>query len=286
MNLFELFALDEVKWELSPTLVQDVLAAVPETEEIWLHGSRATGKQKRTSDTDILVIIPSTTIGDEYLNTVRKLQQLSAQYDNYDIQPSHPTNNIALIAREEGKCLFKKTNEVIYHNNIKPKNQDSSGLVNRGEPVPQGKEKRLLGNLVGKIGAYEVYKWDEGTDSAYSVYDPKTRISQMTISGHNKPHSFEIFGIYAGPQAPIKASDLYAWLVKDQGLTLVSDKYQSPGGQRVWQDLEQRYGRSVNVYAFNMKTNKPINTGADDPESTHGHRGDIAQNVRLVASPK
>ena len=180
----------------------------------------------------------------------------------------------------------KELSEVIYHNNIKPKNQDSSGLVNKGKPVPPGKEKRLLGNLVGKIGAYEVYKWDEGNDSAYSVYDPKTRISQMTISGHNKPHSFEIFGIYAGPQAPIKASDLYAWLVKDQGLTLVSDKYQSPGGQRVWQDLEQRYGRSINVYAFNMKTNKPINTGADDPESTHGHRGDIAQNVRLVASPK
>jgi pyrimidine deaminase RibD-like protein len=180
----------------------------------------------------------------------------------------------------------KKTNEVIYHNNIKPKHQDTSGLVNRGKPVPPGKEQKLLGTKVGRIGAYEVYKWDDKKDSAYSVYDPKTRISQMTISGHNKPHAFEIFGIYAGPQAPIRAADLYAWLVKNQGLTLVSDKYQSPGGQRVWQDLEQRYGRSVNVHAFNMRTNEPINTGADDPESTHGYRGDIAQNVRLVASPK
>lgn len=180
----------------------------------------------------------------------------------------------------------KKTNEVIHHTGIKTKNQDTSGLVNRGNPVPPGKEQKLLGNLVGKLGQYEVYKWDDGGDSAYSVYDPKTRISQMTVSGHNKAHRFEIFGIYGGPKAPIKAADLYAWLVKNQGLTLVSDKYQSPGGQRVWQDLEQRYGRSVNVYAFNMKTNQPINTGADDPESTHGTRGDIAQNVRLVASPK
>ena len=180
----------------------------------------------------------------------------------------------------------RELSEVIHHTGIKTKNQDTSGLVNKGEPVPAGKEKRLLGNLVGNIGQYEVYKWDKGNDSAYSVFDPKTRISQMTISGHNKPHSFEIFGIYGGPKAPIKAADLYAWLVKDQGLTLVSDKYQSPGGQRVWQDLEQRYGRSINVYAFNIKTNKPINTGADDPESTHGHRGDIAQNVRLVAAPK
>ena len=214
------------------------------------------------------VLDPTATQFGSDKSTKYPIAQLNSEWDNqYQIKP-------------------KELSEVIYHNNIKPKNQDSSGLVNRGEPVPQGKEKRLLGNLVGKIGAYEVYKWDKGNDSAYSVYDPKTRISQMTISGHNKPHSFEIFGIYAGPQAHIKASDLYAWLVKDQGLTLVSDKYQSPGGQRVWQDLEQRYGRSVNVYAFNMKTNKPINTGADDPESTHGHRGDIAQNVRLVASPK
>ena len=176
--------------------------------------------------------------------------------------------------------------EVIHHPGIKTKTADTSGLVNHGNPVPPGKEKRLLGNLVGKLGQLEVYKWDKGNDSAYSVYDPRTRISQMTISGHNKAHHFEIFGIYGGPKAPIRAADLYAWLVKNQGLTLVSDKYQSPGGQRVWQELEQRYGRSVNVYAFNMKTNQPINTGADDPESTHGTRGDTAQNVRLVAAPK
>jgi hypothetical protein len=180
----------------------------------------------------------------------------------------------------------KDMNEVIHHPRIKTKNADTSGLVNRGKPVPPGKEQKLLGNLVGKLGAYQVYKWDDGRDSAYSVYDPRTRISQMTISGHNRAHSFEIFGIYGGPASPVRAADLYAWLVKNQGLTLVSDKYQSPGGQRVWQELEQRYGRSVNVYAYNMRTNEPINTGADDPESTHGHRGDVAQNVRLVAAPK
>jgi pyrimidine deaminase RibD-like protein len=170
--------------------------------------------------------------------------------------------------------------EVINHPGIKTKTQDTSGLVNKGEPVPAGKEQRLLGNLVGKLGAYEVYKWDKGNDSAYSVFDPNTRVSQMTISGTNKAHSFEIFGIYGGPKAPVRAADLYAWLVKNQGLTLVSDKYQSPGGQRVWQELEQRYGRSVNVYAYNMRTNQPINTGADDPESTKG------ASIRLVAAPK
>jgi predicted nucleotidyltransferase len=89
-------------------LVKDILAAVPATEEIWFHGSRATGKHKANSDTDILVIVPRTTVGDAYLDTVRALQQVASKYYNYDIQPSHPTNNIALIAREEGKQLWAK----------------------------------------------------------------------------------------------------------------------------------------------------------------------------------
>lgn len=204
-----------------------------------------------------------------------------AESEEDDDQETY-AQHMARVNREREQGI----QEVIHHPGIKTKHADTSGLVNRGEPVPAGKEKRLLGTKVGNLGELEVYRWDKGTDSAYSVYDPKTRISQMTISGHNKAHHFEIFGIYGGPKSPIRAADLYAWLVKKLGLTLVSDKYQSPGGQRVWQELEQRYGRSVNVYAFNMRTNQPINTGADDPESTHGHRGDIAQNVRLVAAPK
>ena len=180
----------------------------------------------------------------------------------------------------------RELSEVVINPNVKTKSASNTNLVNKGQPIPPGKEAKLLGTRVGKLGAYEVYKYDQGNDSAYSVFDTNTRVSQLTVSGHNKAHSFEIFGVYAGPEAPVKAADLYAWLVRNQGLTLLSDKQQSPGGHRVWQDLEQRYGRSVNVYAYNMRTNEPINTGADDPESTHGHRGDIAQNVRLVAAPK
>ena len=177
-------------------------------------------------------------------------------------------------------------NEVITNTNVKSKGANTANLVNGGKPVPAGQEAKLLGTRVGKLGQHEVYKFDQGNDSAYSVFDPNTRVSQLTVSGHNKAHAFEIFGVYAGPEAPVKAADLYAYLVKNLGLTLLSDKQQSPGGQSVWQELEQRYGRSVNVYAYNMRTNEPINTGADDPESTHGTRGDVAQNVRLVASPK
>jgi pyrimidine deaminase RibD-like protein len=174
----------------------------------------------------------------------------------------------------------KKTNEVITNPNIPTKGGDATNLVNQGKPVPPGQEQKLLGTKVGRLGSVEVYRFDSGSDAAYSVFDPDTRISQLTVSGRNKAHSFEIFGVYAGSASPVKAADLYAWLVKNLGLTLVSDKQQSPGGQRVWQELEQRYGRSVNVYAFDMKTNQPINTGADDPESIQG------ASIRLVAAPK
>ena len=85
-------------------------------------------------------------------------------------------------------------------------------------------------------------------------------------------------------------------MVKKLGLTLVSDNKQSPGGYRVWQDLERRFGRYMNIYAFNTRTDEPLNVSTlDEPEThidrKHVHKGgkdikDIPSNIRLVASPK
>jgi hypothetical protein len=194
----------------------------------------------------------------------------------------------------------KKTNEVITNTNIKAKGASTTNLVNGGKPVPAGKEDKLLGTRVGKLGQMEVYKFDQGRESAYSVFDPKTRTSQLTVSGHNKPHAFEIFGVYAGPDNKTRAADLYVWLIRELGLTLVSDNKQSSGGQRVWQELQKRFGRSINIHGFDTKTNQPINLSALDSDETHASQAEIdsaepgfkrelqnrAKNIRLVASPR
>ena len=79
---------------------------LPITQEIWFHGSRAIGKHRRNSDTDILVVVPDDVVGDQYLAVVRILQKLSSHFDNYDIQPTKLGTNIHRIAQEEGRLLW------------------------------------------------------------------------------------------------------------------------------------------------------------------------------------
>ena len=89
-------------------VVDAILKVMPIAQEIWFHGSRATGKHRRNSDTDILVVVPDDLVGNQYLGVVRILQKLSTHFDNYDIQPTKAETNIHRIAQEEGKLLWSK----------------------------------------------------------------------------------------------------------------------------------------------------------------------------------
>lgn len=178
-------------------------------------------------------------------------------------------------------------------------------LPNHGKPLPKNADiKKELGELVGKMsGGLEVYRFKSGQSTAYTVFDPQTRCAQIAVSGNRysgNADSFIIFGVYAGPDNKTRAADLYAWLIRELGLTLVSDYQQSSGGQRVWQELQKRYGRSFNIYGFDTKTNKPVNLTPLDSDETHTTQDEIdaaepgmkrelqnrAKNLRLVASPR
>ena len=87
-------------------VVDAIQKVLPVAQEIWFHGSRATGQHRKNSDTDILVVVPDNLVGDRYLDVVRILQKLSAQFDNYDIQPTKLGTNIHRIAQEEGRLLW------------------------------------------------------------------------------------------------------------------------------------------------------------------------------------
>lgn len=88
------------------SVVDAILKVMPTAQEIWFHGSRATGKHRRNSDTDILVVVPDDLVGDQHLGVVRILQKLSSQFDNYDIQPTKAGYIIHRIAQEEGQLLW------------------------------------------------------------------------------------------------------------------------------------------------------------------------------------
>lgn len=214
--------------------------------------------------------------------SVTKLRSIAAHSSGERQRMAHWCANM-----KSGK---KRTNEVITVPTVaKGKRQHLDVMPNDGRPIPQGQESENMGERVGRLGSVEVWMYNQGPVRTFVTFDPATRISQLAVTGSRypgNPDSFIVKGVYSGPRNETRAADLYAWLVNKLGLTLISDRKQSPGGQRVWQELEQRHGRSVNIYAYNLRTNQPVNTGADDPESTHGRRGDIAQNVRLIAAPK
>lgn len=88
------------------SVVDAIQKVMPVAQEIWFHGSRATGRHRRNSDTDILVVVPDDLVGNQYVAVVRILQKLSSIFDNYDIQPTKSGTNIHRIAQEEGQLLW------------------------------------------------------------------------------------------------------------------------------------------------------------------------------------
>jgi hypothetical protein len=176
------------------------------------------------------------------------------------------------------------------------KKQHLDVMPNDGRPIPPGEEAEYLGKLVGKLSSgHQVWSWADPGARTFSVFDPKTRVSQLATTGtryKGNRDSFIIKGVYSGPKNSVRAADLYAFLIRS-GLTLVSDIKQSAGGYRVWQDLERRYGSQFNIHAFNTKTNEPVNAGTRDEPDTHvdqsaigSGNADIAKNIRFVASAK
>ena len=133
---------------------------------------------------------------------------------------------------------FKEIAEVMTLPGISKKGRNLDNLPRRGKPIPHGREREYLGRQVGRMpGGLQVWRYNEGTVSNYAIFDPESRRSTLNISGSRypeNPQSLIIFGVYAAPGNPVRAADFYNYLVQELGLTLISDKFQSPGGQRVW----------------------------------------------------
>jgi len=188
----------------------------------------------------------------------------------------------------------------------KSKRQHLDVMPNDGRPIPRGQEADYLTDFVSKMpGGYELWSWKDRGTTTYYVYNPETRISQLATTGRSYSEnrdSFVVMGTYSGPKNTYRAADLYAFLILQLGITLVSDKKQSEGGQRVWQELQRRYGRSINIHGFDTRTDKPVNvkpTSADEPDTyvdqdtVHkaGPQGKkelatISRDLRFVASAR
>jgi hypothetical protein len=188
----------------------------------------------------------------------------------------------------------------------KSKREHLDVMPNDGRPIPAGQEAEYLGDLVAEMdGGYQLWSWRDRGTVTYYVFDTETRTSQLGTTGRpykSNPDSFVVQGVYSGPRNRYRAADLYAFLIINRGLTLVSDNKQSEGGYRVWQELQRRYGNKINIHGFDTRTDEPVNVSADpdDEPDTHVDRdtvkqagpqmkrelGSISRDLRFVASAR
>jgi predicted nucleotidyltransferase len=144
--------------KLFPSIVKDILRVVPNAREIWFHGSRATGKNRKSSDWDILVTVDNTVTGSDYIDLVKTLKQLSEKYKNFDIQPSHINSysgSVEYWARKEGTLLWKDSE--ITESRIKSTKEFEDYDPNGTPPGPEFKPTMPKGTV--KVDVSDVYDW-------------------------------------------------------------------------------------------------------------------------------
>lgn len=179
---------------------------------------------------------------------------------------------------------------------VKGKGSEPSRLPKMGREIADGEEDRYLGRPVSQIGSgLSVYRDIVDGEVNYHLFDEESRRAVLTVFGTRYPGNVDsmiISGLYASPDNPIRAAEFYRHLITKLGITLVSDRKQSPGGQRVWQQLE-RYP-SVEVYAMDTRTGEILNIKPSDEEMyaipSTAVRGretkKIARDIRLVATAR
>jgi hypothetical protein len=196
-----------------------------------------------------------------------------------------PSQNVWEQEIQEVKILSK----------VKGKGANPDQLPNRGSKISPEKMS-LLGRKVLDIDQdHSVYRDQFGGQITYNLFNTATNRSTLTVFGSRYPgnaDSFIVSGLYASPDNTIPAADFYRRLITDLGLTLVSDRKQSPGGQRVWQRLEQMPG--IEVHGYDTATGEVLNIGAGDEEmyavpaaAAQGKdMAKVARDIRLVATAR
>ena len=198
--------------------------------------------------------------------------------------------------RPEQNVWEQGVKEVKILSRVKGKGADPSQLPNRGQPISPKKINQLLGRRVQDIDDHNsIYRDQLGGQITYNLFNRDTDRSTLTVFGSRypgNPDSFIVSGLYASPDNDIPAAEFYRRLIIELGLTLISDRKQSPGGQRVWQRLEKLPG--IEVHGFDTATGEVLNIGAADEEmysiSAADVRGreaqKIARDIRLVATAR
>lgn len=218
-------------------------------------------------------------------------QQLGVQIDL-----EQPVSDDYVDRAIRGEHEGQQVTEVKILSKVKGKGADPTRLPNRGQEIAANKIQQQLGRKVMDIDdTHSVYRDIFGGQITYNLLNKETGRSTLTVFGSRYPgnaDSFIVSGLYASPDNDLPAAEFYRHLIRELDLTLISDRKQSPGGQRVWQRLEQLPG--IEVYGYDTATGNVLNIGASDEEmyavpsdaSQGRDMGKVARDIRLVATAK
>lgn len=138
---------------------------------------------------------------------------------------------------------------------------------------------RPTSNSLGKkLSAYQGLPYREITPGFIIITDKKQKeyligdvkknqiTLSVTVSKYGKSSYIKLLSSTMNNKFP--SERLYAYLIKEVGLTLVSNK-QSNGGYKVWQRLAKIPG--INIFGWDASSNRAINIDPKlkDKEETH-----------------
>ena len=198
--------------------------------------------------------------------------------------------------RPDTNIWESELDEVQILSKVKGKGSEPSRLPRLGREIPPSEEEQYLGRYVTDIQpGQQLWRQYVTGEVNYHLFDTQTRRAVMTMFGTRyprNPNSLIVSGVYAAPDNTMRAADFYRFLITNQGVTMVSDRKQSPGGQNIWRQLERF--PDVEVYGMDTRTGEILNIGAADEEMYAVPPGAAksretkytARNIRLVATAR
>jgi hypothetical protein len=100
------------------------------------------------------------------------------------------------------------------------------------------------GQEIGKLGPYRVVSFDYLGGGAWALWQDDEIVLVLRSEEVDGEYWITSVNKVSRP-LKVRASQLYAWLVKTLRITLVSDDFMSPGGFRIWQELAAMPGIAV-----------------------------------------
>ena len=256
-------------------VVNTILLSAPEASEIWLHGSRATGKATKNSDWDFAVVCPDTNLTVNRrveLSVVDSpIQNLHIDDKNIDIQicSEHDADRAGSVlywAKQEGICIFRDGEFIA----ISKKLSEHERIPDQTFDIPNSSNAVKIDtievvNKEAKTITYDVYKEIKGEEIIFFIVEQGKEIAFTYLQLLPDNYAIVIKSFSSIPQNGIMTA-LYHFIVRKQHIKLLSGKSMTHSGEMLWKNIISK--SKLNVKIFDLETKQSFDISDAGKEST------------------